>query len=198
MIDTIKIHESFQRTFQRRRIVKTHLTRAAKAWRKRTRVKELVLSFHHGHCCRIRAQRFIHHMLERLLKRLKPQAHHACKICRESRRYRRRAAHGIPELVQTLDTFFWRVTRDNGRINRSNGNTGQPVRLDARLGQPLIGTTLVCTQCTTPLKYQNRFFVGRQVDFFHESHSKQISNGISLMRGILTRFFQTFVVCRLH
>ena len=59
-------------------------------------------------------------------------------------------------------------------------------------------STAATVDIATPLKYQNRFFVGRQVDFFHESHSKQISNGISLMRGILTRFFQTFVVCRLH
>ena len=63
----------------------------------------------------------------------------------------------LPEATEVFDTLFFRATRNDGRIDRPDGNAGDPFGPDARRVHRLISTGLIGTQCAAALK--NNYFL---------------------------------------
>jgi hypothetical protein len=82
-------------------------------------------------------------------------------------------AHLLPERQQLLDTPLRRIAGDDGRIDRADGDAGDPVRRDAGLGQLLIDAGLIGAEGAAALENQHAFlgtlgqcFGGRSAEGF--------------------------------
>src|SRR5262249_16303605 len=76
--------------------------------------------------------------------------------------------HGIrgdllPETAQFRHTLGWRVARNNGGVYRTDGNTGDPIRMEVCFGERFIDPGLIGAECPTPLQQQSDRFEGRPV-----------------------------------
>ena len=75
-----------------------------------------------------------------------------------------RLADRLPEFQQTRHAMFRRITRDDRRVERADGDAGDPVRMNVRLVKPLINARLIGAERAAALQHQRDRLVGRQVD----------------------------------
>ncbi len=69
-------------------------------------------------------------------------------------------ADGFPELGEALDTMLRRVAGDDCRVQCADGDAGDPVRMQARLGHRLVDTGLVGAERAAALQDQGGDLVG--------------------------------------
>jgi hypothetical protein len=60
----------------------------------------------------------------------------------------------MPELAQPVDPMLGRVARDQGRIDRADGDAGDPVRLQLGLAECGIHARLVGAERAPTLEHQ--------------------------------------------
>ncbi len=66
----------------------------------------------------------------------------------------------VPKRAQLVETSFRRVAGDQGRVDGADGNSGDPVRLQVRLGQTLIDAGLESPQRAAALQEQGNALEG--------------------------------------
>src|SRR5262249_9506387 len=72
----------------------------------------------------------------------------------EERQPKRLGADGFPERAQSLDPFFRRIAGNQRRVDGTDRNSGDPVRVQVRLGQSLVYPRLVGAERTPALQDQ--------------------------------------------
>jgi hypothetical protein len=63
--------------------------------------------------------------------------------------------HLRPKLAKPVNSEFRRIARDNRSVDRSNRNTGNPIRMDVGFGQRLVDASLICPQSAAALQEQH-------------------------------------------
>src|SRR5262249_6515898 len=61
----------------------------------------------------------------------------------------------LPKGAQLFEPRLGCVAGDQGRIDRANRNSGDPIGMQVRLGQPLIDAGLEGAERAAPLQYQS-------------------------------------------
>src|SRR5215472_13658187 len=65
----------------------------------------------------------------------------------------------FPECAKSCDAILRRVSRDYGRVNRSNRDAGDPIRLVTVFRHCLVNTGLIRAECTAALQNQSDLLV---------------------------------------
>src|SRR5271156_6214327 len=71
---------------------------------------------------------------------------------------KRRRADAFPKLAQAVDAPFRRVAGDDRGIDRPDGNSRNPIRMQSGFGQALINPGLIRAESATALEQQGNLF----------------------------------------
>src|SRR6266496_3985939 len=83
--------------------------------------------------------------------------------------------HTVPERTHALDALLWRITRNQGGVDRTHRHSRDPVRQIACLRHPLEHACLVCAECPATLQYQDDVIVlgfGAKHDLLLPGHNR--------------------------
>jgi hypothetical protein len=72
----------------------------------------------------------------------------------------RRVADRLPERAQSLDPTPGRITRDQGRIDRPDRNSCDPLGMNSSFGKGLVDAGLIGSQCSAALQQQRNALEG--------------------------------------
>jgi hypothetical protein len=73
----------------------------------------------------------------------------------------RRGGHELPEFTQLLETHFRWIAGNKSRIDRSDRDARNPIRIEMRLGQRLVDSRLIGAEGAAALKQQRDAFERR-------------------------------------
>ena len=167
MVDAVEIDQTLQCGLQRCGVIEADLARIAKAGSEGTRVEKFVLPLQNGHGSGIGAERFVDGVFDAFLKRGKAKPQHVDGFSSKACRHRWGSAHGFPEIPKSFHPLFRGVTGDDGRVNGTNRDAGDPGRVNACFGHAFVDARLIGTKGAAALENEDNLLVGRELDLVH-------------------------------